>query len=62
MDTTEKLWVKFIVESTQRGDQLCEKDHQMAIRLIDAGLLGMDGWRYMPVEEARENWRRCHKS
>jgi hypothetical protein len=31
------------------------------IALVDAGVLGMDGFRYAFVEYARDAWERCHR-
>lgn len=65
MDVTSKFWLtldaaKRIIQIQEHG-ALTPNHHIIAIQLIDMGLLGMDGWRYMPVEEARECWQRCHK-
>ena len=35
-------------------------DHQAMLSLIDAGILGTDGFRYCFVEMAKDCWRRCH--
>lgn len=45
----------------QEREELTTNHHALALRLIDMGLLGTDGWRYMSVEEARECWRVCHR-
>lgn len=46
----------------QFEDRLISPDrHRILIDLVDRGLLGMDGFKYCRVEEARDNWRRCHR-
>ena len=58
--TLEIRQAQYILVQQELG-ALTPNDHVGALRLIDAGLLGTDGWRYMSVEEARECWRVCHK-
>lgn len=65
MDETSNFWMtqdtaNRIIRAQER-EELTTNHHALALRLIDAGLLGTDGWRYMSVEEARECWRVCHK-
>lgn len=40
------------------GRELSPDDHRRLLQLIDAKVVGMDGFRYCWPEEARENLRR----
>ncbi len=42
------------------GRDISSCDHKQLIKMVDAGLLGMDGFKYCTPEVAKENWRRCH--
>ncbi len=42
------------------GRDISWSDHKQLIKMVDAGLLGMDGFKYCAPEVAKENWRRCH--
>jgi hypothetical protein len=35
-------------------------DHQVMLQLVDAGILGMDGFKYCFPEYAKDCWRRCN--
>jgi hypothetical protein len=51
----------YILTKQARGEPLTGNEQLAAIRLIDAGLLGMDGFRFCTVDEALESWRLFHK-
>jgi hypothetical protein len=53
---------RYILAKQEAEEPLSGNEQIAALRLIDSGLLGMDGFRFCTVEEARENWRLCHKS
>jgi len=36
-------------------------EHKRLILLVDAGLVGMDGFKYCWPWQAKESWRVCHK-
>lgn len=55
------IFIQECLALQDRGEELASWKHQALISLVDRGLVGMDGFRYMLVEEARECWRRCHR-
>lgn len=65
MDETSNFWMTRDTANriirAQELEELTPNHHALALRLIDAGLLGADGWRDMSVEEAQECWQRCHR-
>jgi hypothetical protein len=50
----------FIIAKQANEDPLTNNEALAAIRMVDAGLLGMDGFKFCTVSEAKENWRICH--
>jgi hypothetical protein len=52
----------FIIAKQANEDPLTNNEALAAIRMVDAGLLGMDGFKFCTVEEARENWRVCRRN
>ncbi len=42
----------------ENGEPIGPAEHQRLIRLVDAGLLGMDGFKYCWPEVAKENYAR----
>jgi hypothetical protein len=64
--TTEQLMMNINSVSPElRKTMPLPKDwfsnHYHMIYLMDAGILGMDGFRYQFREFAQECWRRCHR-
>lgn len=59
--TTHETDEDFILRCLRTQDDgfgLSPYEHNRLIRLLDRGLVGMDGFRYMWPEEAKENRRR----
>jgi len=58
---TLELFIKSRLEDQFYGREISPWDHRKLIQLVDAGVLGMDGFKYCMPEVAKENWRRCHR-
>lgn len=57
---SEREFITQALEDQFKERYISPDRHRILITLVDQNLLGMDGFRYCPLEEARENWRRCH--
>jgi hypothetical protein len=50
----------FILAKQSREEPLTYNEALAAIRMVDAGLLGMVGFKFCTVQEAKEDWRISH--
>jgi hypothetical protein len=58
MDASTRKFIEACLIAQDRREVLTTDDHLQLLSLLDEGLVGMDGFRYMWPEEAKENRRR----
>jgi hypothetical protein len=56
----ETAYMSFDLAERLAEFDLSVSEKQLAEMLFE-GVIGMDGFRYCSLEEAKDNWRRCHR-
>jgi hypothetical protein len=54
-------WILRCLDDQFSGRDISLSDHKQLIKMVDAGLLGMDGFKYCTPENAKDCWRRCQE-
>jgi len=62
MDKETRKYIVLCLDAQFRGEELFPATHKRLIELVDAGLVGMDGFKYCWPKVAKENRRIFLKS